>query len=149
VWLCCIRENYLHDILIKNKQREDIVHILKLATIWSSTSYLRYSILNDRNDAKDLMKCFSQLLNENVTNENRQLIIEFIWNIMQIDSDDPLIVPYNDNLLSDLTRVSNSMIESTSSIALTPKEFDILLILSGKQSKSDKIEQLCSIFFRL
>ncbi|CAF4778285.1 unnamed protein product, partial [Rotaria sp. Silwood2] len=41
------------------------------------------------------------------------------------------------------------MIESTSSIALTPKEFDILLILSGKQSKSDKIEQLCSIFFRL
>ncbi|CAF3438840.1 unnamed protein product, partial [Rotaria sp. Silwood2] len=41
------------------------------------------------------------------------------------------------------------MIESTSSIALTPKEFDILLILSCKQSKSDKIEQLCSIFFRL
>ncbi|CAF3112346.1 unnamed protein product, partial [Rotaria sp. Silwood2] len=63
--------------------------------------------------------------------------------------DDPLIVPYNDSLLSYLTRISNSMIESTGSIALTPKEFDILLILSGKQSKSDKIEQLCSIFFRL
>ena len=41
------------------------------------------------------------------------------------------------------------MIESNNTIALTPKEFDILLILSGKQSKSDKIEQLCSIFLRL
>ncbi|CAF3999307.1 unnamed protein product, partial [Rotaria sp. Silwood1] len=30
LWLCCIRENYLDDLLIKNKQREDIVHILKL-----------------------------------------------------------------------------------------------------------------------
>ncbi|CAF5202635.1 unnamed protein product, partial [Rotaria magnacalcarata] len=64
-------------------------------------------------------------------------------------ADDPLIVPYNDNLLSYLTRVSNSMIESSSTISLTPKEFDILLILSRKESKSDKIEQLCSIFFRL
>ncbi|CAF5055336.1 unnamed protein product, partial [Rotaria sp. Silwood1] len=92
LWLCCIRENYLDDLLIKNKQREDIVHILKLATIWSSTSYLRYSILNDRNDAKDLMKCFSQFLNENITNENKQLIIEFIWNIMQIDHSTTLFI---------------------------------------------------------
>lgn len=41
------------------------------------------------------------------------------------------------------------MIESNNSISLTPKEFDILLILSRKESKSDKIEKLCSIFLRL
>ena len=41
------------------------------------------------------------------------------------------------------------MIESNNSITLTAKEFDILLILSGKQSTNDKIEQLCSIFLRL
>ncbi len=34
-------------------------------------------------------------------------------------------------------------------MTLSAKEFDILLILSGKQSKNDKIEQLCSIFLRL
>ncbi|CAF3023094.1 unnamed protein product [Rotaria socialis] len=149
LWLCCVRENYLDDVLKRKKQREDIVHLLKLATIWSSTTYLKNAMLNDRNDANDLMKCFSLFLNENITNENKQLIIEFIWNIMQIDPDDALIVPYNDNLLSYLTRVSKSMIESSSTISLTPKEFDILLILSRKESKSDKIEQLCSIFFRL
>jgi hypothetical protein len=64
-------------------------------------------------------------------------------------ADDPLIAPHNDLLLTHLTRVSSSMIESTSSITLTPKEFDILLILSRKQLKADKIEQLCSIFLRL
>lgn len=85
LWLCCVRENYLNDILIKNKQREDIVHLLKLTTIWSSTNYLRYSIINDRNDAKDLIKCFCSFLNENITIENKQLIIEFVWNILQID----------------------------------------------------------------
>ena len=41
------------------------------------------------------------------------------------------------------------MMESNNSITLTAKEFDILLILSSKQSKNDQIEQLCSIFFRL
>lgn len=64
-------------------------------------------------------------------------------------ADDPLLIPYNDQLLEYLTRVSSSMIESTNSITLSSKEFDILLILSSKQSKNDKIEQLCSIFFRL
>ena len=34
-------------------------------------------------------------------------------------------------------------------MALSAKEFDILLILSGKQSKSDVTERLCSIFLRL
>jgi hypothetical protein len=69
--------------------------------------------------------------------------------IFYFSANDPLISPYNDILLAYLTRVSNTMIESNNSISLTPKEFDILLILSGKQSKSDKIEQLCSIFLRL
>jgi hypothetical protein len=41
------------------------------------------------------------------------------------------------------------MMESNSSISLSAREFDILLILSGKQLKSDKIEQLCTIFVRL
>ena len=41
------------------------------------------------------------------------------------------------------------MIESSNPITLTAKEFDILLILSRKQLKEDKIEQLCSIFLRL
>jgi hypothetical protein len=41
--------------------------------------------LNERKDAKDLVKCFMELLNENITNDNKQLIIEFIWNILQID----------------------------------------------------------------
>ena len=85
LWLCCVRESYLEDLLNKNKQREDIVHILKLVNIWSGTSELRYEIIGQRNDAKDLMKCFMELLNENITNENKQLIMEFIWNIMQID----------------------------------------------------------------
>jgi hypothetical protein len=75
----------LEDLLNKTKQREDIVHVLKLAVIWSSTIYLRKTILNERKDAKDLVKCFMELLNENITNDNKQLIIEFIWNILQID----------------------------------------------------------------
>ncbi|CAF4297700.1 unnamed protein product, partial [Adineta steineri] len=90
-----------------------------------------------------------ELLNENISNENKQLIIDFIWNILQINPDDSLITPYNDQLLTYLNRVSSSMIESNNSITLTTKEFDILLILSGKQLKNDKIEQLCTIFFRL
>jgi large-conductance mechanosensitive channel len=85
LWVCCVRESYLDDLLNKNKQREDIVHILKLVNIWSRTPELRFQIIGQRNDAKDLVKCFMELLNENITNENKQLIIEFIWNIMQID----------------------------------------------------------------
>jgi hypothetical protein len=85
LWLCCVRESYLEDLINKTKQREDIVHVLKLAVIWSSTIYLRKTILDERNDAKDLVKWFMELLNENITNENKQLIIEFIWNILQID----------------------------------------------------------------
>lgn len=60
-----------------------------------------------------------------------------------------MITPYNDQLLAYLTHVSSSMIESTNSITLSSKEFDILLILSTKQTKNDKIEELGSIFFRL
>lgn len=41
------------------------------------------------------------------------------------------------------------MIDSNNSISLSTKEFDILLILSQKSLQTDKIEQLCSIFFRL
>ena len=41
------------------------------------------------------------------------------------------------------------MVESSSTMALSAKEFDILLILSGKQSKSDVTERLCFIFLRL
>ncbi|CAF3756939.1 unnamed protein product [Adineta steineri] len=149
LWLCCIKQSYLDNLLNKTKQREDIVHMLKLAVIWSSTPYLRETIINDRQDAKDLVKCSMELLNENIANENKQLIIEFIWNILQINPDDSLITPYNDQLLTYLTRVSSSMIEAKNSITLTTKEFDILLILSGKQLKNDKIEQLCTIFFRL
>ena len=55
----------------------------------------------------------------------------------------------NDILLDYLTDVSNSMIDAKNSISLSTKEFDILLILSEKQLNNDKIEQLCSIFFRL
>ena len=75
----------LDDLLIRNKQREDIVHVLKLVCIWSSTTYLKFMIFDQRHDANDLVKCFIQLLNENITNENKQLIVEFIWNIMQIN----------------------------------------------------------------
>jgi hypothetical protein len=64
-------------------------------------------------------------------------------------ADDPLIAPHSDLLLTYLTRVSSSMIESSSPITLTAQEFDILLILSRKPLKDDKIEQLCSIFLRL
>ena len=85
LWLCCIRESYLDDLLNKTKQREDIVHVLKLAVIWSSTSYLKKTILDGRKDAKDLAKCFIGLLNENIAKENKQLIVEFIWNMLQID----------------------------------------------------------------
>src|SRR5262249_35356797 len=70
-------------------------------------------------------------------------------NIFVVLADDPLIVPHNDLLLDYLTRVSSSMIESNNSITLSSKEFDILLILSSKQLKNDKIEQLFSIFLRL
>jgi hypothetical protein len=59
--------------------------MLKLAVIWSSTKFLKNQFLDQRNDAKDLVQCFVELLNENITNDNKQLIIEFIWNIMQID----------------------------------------------------------------
>ncbi|CAF1547796.1 unnamed protein product, partial [Adineta steineri] len=52
-----------------------------------------------------------ELLNENISNQNKQLIIDFIWNILQINPDDSLITPYNDQLLTYLTRVSSSMIE--------------------------------------
>lgn len=64
-------------------------------------------------------------------------------------ANEPLIAPYNNQLLAYLTRVSSSMIESSSPISLSAKEFDILLSLSGKQMNRDKIEQLCSIFVRL
>ena len=68
---------------------------------------------------------------------------------MSIVADDPLLIPHHDELLNYLTRVSSSMIESTSSMSLTREEFDILLVLSRKESKSDVTEQLCSIFLRL
>lgn len=64
-------------------------------------------------------------------------------------ANDPLLVPHHDHLLSYLTRVSNSMVESSSTMALSAKEFDILLILSEKPSQSDVTERLCSIFLRL
>ncbi|CAF4137987.1 unnamed protein product [Adineta steineri] len=57
LWLCCIKQSYLDNLLNKTKQREDIVHMLKLAVIWSNTTYLREAIINDRQDAKDLVKC--------------------------------------------------------------------------------------------
>ena len=85
LWSCCIRENYLDDVLIKKKTREDAVHILKLAIVWSRTPFLRNTLLGERDDAKDLTKYFIELLNENGTNENRKLVIEFVWNLMQIN----------------------------------------------------------------
>jgi hypothetical protein len=32
LWMCCVRENYL----IPHRSREDIVHVLELAVVWSS-----------------------------------------------------------------------------------------------------------------
>lgn len=64
-------------------------------------------------------------------------------------ANDRLVDAKNEVLLDYLTQVSNSMIESKNSMSLSEKEFDILLILSNKQMKNDKIEQLSSIFFRL
>ena len=167
LWSVCVSESYLEDLLRRKKQREDIVHLLKLAVIWSITSVLKQRILDGRNETKDLVKCLVDLLTENISNENKQLIIEFIWNIMQIDrrffflsefsnedlflliANDSFITPHYDALLTYLTRVSSSMMESKNSMSLTEKEFDILLILSSKQSNTEQIEQLCSIFFRL
>lgn len=64
-------------------------------------------------------------------------------------ADDPLLIPHHDELLNYLTRVSSSMIDSASTMSLTREEFDILLVLSRKESKSDVTEKLCSIFVRL
>ena len=85
LWLCCIKENYLEDLLHHNKQREDIVHLLKLTVIWTSTPILKKRLFDGRNEAKDLIECLIDLLKDNISYENKQLIIEIVWNLMQID----------------------------------------------------------------
>ena len=85
IWLCCVRENYLDDFFVRNKQREDTVHVLKLAIAWSRTSNLRLAVLGERTDAQDLVQYFIQLLNGSITDDNKQLVIEFVWNLMQLD----------------------------------------------------------------
>ena len=145
LWLCCVRESYL----TPHRSREDIVHVLKLAVVWSRTPYLRQVILGDRQDAKDLVHYSIELLGENIAATNKQLIIEFVWNLTQIDPDDPLLVPHGDRLLTHLTRVSSSMIDASSSISLSIQEFDLPLLLSRRPSDTATTEQLCSIFFRL
>ena len=145
IWLCSVEKTFLN----ANKERQDLVHLLKLTNIWSSTNILKQQFLDNRSSSQQLVQCFIQLLTENITNQNKQLIIEFIWNILQINPNDPLLSSYNDQLLAYLTNISSSMIDGKSSISLTPKEFDILLVLSQKQLSIDKIEQLCSIFIRL
>lgn len=85
LWLCCIKENYLEDLIHQHKQREDLVHLLKLTVIWTSTSILKKRLLDGRSEAKDLIECLIGLLNDNITYQNKQLIIEIVWNLMQID----------------------------------------------------------------
>ena len=145
LWRCCVRESYL----VPHRSREDIVHVLKLAVVWSRTPYLRQVILGDRQDAKDLVHYSIELLSDNIADGNKQLIIEFVWNLTQIDPEDPLLVPHGDRLLAHLTRVSSSMIESSSSISLSLHEFDLLLLLSRRPSNTATSEQLCAIFLRL
>jgi hypothetical protein len=123
--------------------------VLKLAVVWSRTPYLREVILSDRQEAKDLVHYSIELLSENIADSNKQLIIEFVWNLIQIDPDDPLLVPHGDRLLAHLTQVSSLMIDSNSSISLSVHEFDLLLPLSRQPSNTATTEQLCSIFFWL
>ena len=83
LWICCVQESYL----TPHRSCEDIVHVLKLAVVWSRTPYFRQAILGDRQDAKDLVHYSIELLSENVVDENKQLIIEFVWNLTPIDPD--------------------------------------------------------------
>ena len=109
------------------------------------TPYLRQVILGDRQDTKDLVQYTIESLSENITDGNTQLIIEFVWNLTQIDPDDPSLVSHGDRLLAQLIRVSSSLIESSSSISLSLHEFDLLLLLSRRPSNTATSEQLCSI----
>jgi hypothetical protein len=122
----CVRESYL----VPHRSREEIVHVLKLTVVWSRTAYRRQVILGDRQDAKDLVHYSIELLSENIADGNKQLIIEFVWNLTQIDPDDPLLVPHGDRLLTHLTRVSSS------SISLSVHQFDVLLLLSHRPSNN-------------
>ena len=85
LWLCCVKQTYLDDLVHRHKSREDLVHVLKLTMIWTSTTILKKQTFDERKDAKDLIGCFIDLLKENITYENKQLIIDIVWNIMQID----------------------------------------------------------------
>jgi hypothetical protein len=124
--------------------------VLKLAVVWSRTRYLREVILaSDRQEAKDLVHYHNELLSENIADTNKQLITEFVWNLIQIDPNDPLLVPHSDHLLTHLTQVSSLMIDSNSSISLSVHEFDLLLVLSRQPANTATTEQLRSIFFRL
>jgi hypothetical protein len=97
LWMCCVRESDL----IPHRSREDIVQVLKLAVVyWSRTPYLWQVILGDRQEAKDLVHYSIELLSEKIADTNKQLIIEFVCNLIQIDPNDPLLVPRGDRLLS-------------------------------------------------
>ena len=77
LWRCCIRESYL----VPHRSRQDIVHVLKLAVVCSRTPCLQEVTMGDRQDVKDLVHYSVELFSENITNENKQLIIQFVWNL--------------------------------------------------------------------
>ena len=105
-------------------------------------------ILGDRQDVEALIHYSIELLGEHIADGNKQWIIEFMWNLTQINPENPLFVPHANRLLARLTRVSSSMIESDSSISSSLHDSDLLLVLSRRPSNTATTKQLCSIFLR-
>jgi hypothetical protein len=62
---------------------------------------------------------------------NKQLIVEFIWSLTQIDSDYPLFFPHADRLLAHLT---SSMIDLSLSISFNAHEFYLLPLLLSRRA---------------
>lgn len=113
--------------------------------------YLRQVLLSERQDAKDLVHYCIDWLGWNITDSNKQSIIDFVWNLTQIDPDNPLLLPHGDRVLARLTEISSSMMDSTSliSVSVHVHEFDHLFLLGRRPANTAPTEQLCSIFFRL
>ena len=66
------------------------------------------------------------------------LKLAMVWNLTQIDADDPLLILDGDRLLVHVTRVFGSMIDSSPSISLCVHEFDLLSTFSSECSFGDE-----------
>jgi hypothetical protein len=84
----------------------------------------------------DLWLCCAQE-NDLVPYRSREDIVyvlklAIVWNLIQIDADDSLLVVLRVRLRAHLTEASSSMIDSSSSISLSVDKLDLVLVYTRR-----------------